>query len=180
MLGTLSPRSRRLLNSLAYTGLVALVAGLGYLTFRTASERRNASQRDEAADTVPPALIDLDSFVTRQEKSSDAERLTVSLRLRLTAPGSVDCQVYIVARNDRVTPRIWAVWPPQGTAGAVTTGGHFLGGSPPTGTALTLTPRWTRVTASLDHPPGQPPFETVIVYVVAPDGRILLTHPFAT
>jgi hypothetical protein len=179
MTESVSPPWRRLLNSVAYSGLVALVAALGYLTFRTVTQHRSgADVENEAGESPPVSLIDLDNFVTRQEKSSDVERLNVSVRLRLTAPGSVACHVYMVARNDHVTPRLWAAWPPQEPGGAITAGGHFRGGSPPTGWPLTLSPSWTRVTASVDHPPGQAPFETVIVYVVGTDGEILLTRPF--
>lgn len=181
MFRTPSPRWRPVVNSLAYTGLVALVAGLGYLTFRAVNEHRHQTESngEAAAEPSSVALVDFDSFSTRREKSSDAERLSVSLRLRLTAPGTLDSYVYILARNDRVSPRLWAVWPPQGPDGAVTQGGHFRGTTPTTGEPVKLTPSWTRITASVDHPPGQPPFDTVMVYVVSPKGDILLARPFA-
>lgn len=180
MFQSLSPRWRRLLNSLAYSALVVLVAGLGYLTLQAINERRQRAdgteQRTESA-TLP--LVDVSSFSARRERSADAERLSVSLRLRLTAPGIVDCFVYVLARNDRISPKLWGVWPTQGPSGAVTAGGHFGPTNPESGAALSLTPSWTRITATIDHPPGRPPFETVMVYVVSPKGEILLSRPFA-
>ena len=181
MFRSLSPRWRPIVSSLAYTGLVALVAGLGYLTFRAASEHRRGGEAngEAAAEPSSVSLVDFDSFLTRREKTSDSERLSVSLRLRLTTPGTIDTYIYILARNDHVSPRLWAVWPPQGPNEAVTQGGHFRGTTPTTGTPLKLAPSWTRITASIDHPPGQPPFDTVMVYVVSPKGDILLARPFA-
>ncbi len=178
MLESRSPRWRRLINSLAYGALVATVVGLGYLTFRSVSERRHATA-DGAAQTENVPLIDLSNFATRREKTSDAERLTVSLRLRLTTPGTLDCYAYILARNTRETPKLWAVWPTQGPGGAVTAGGHFNSSNPSTGEPLQLTPSWTRIGATLPHPPGQPPFDTVTIYLVSPKGEVLLARPFA-
>lgn len=179
MFQSLSPRWRRLINSLALSALVVLVVGLGYLTFRAVSERRHRADSGEATGQQPAVpLIDVNGFSRRLDKSSDAERLTVSLRLRLTAPGSIDCYVFVLARNDHVAPKLWGVWPTQGPSGAVTAGGHFRGSSPATGEAMSLTPSWTRITATIDHPPGQPPFDTAMVYVVSPKGEILLTRPF--
>ncbi|HVO24648.1 MAG TPA: hypothetical protein VMW56_13570 [Candidatus Margulisiibacteriota bacterium] len=178
---SLSPRSRRLLNSIAYSALVALVTVLGYLTFRAVSERRHsvAGNSEAAAEPESTPLFDIANFAARQERSADAERLTVSLRVRLTKPGSVDAYVYVLARNDHVVPRLWAVWPTQGPGGVVTAGGHLRTQNPASGEAVKLSPSWTRITATLDHPPGRPPFDTVYVYLVNPDGEILLARPFA-
>ena len=177
----LSPRSRKLLNSMAYSALVVLVTVLGYLTFRAVSERRHSAavvmKRLHEPETTP--LFDLANFAARQERSTDAERLTVSLRVRLTKPGSVDAYVYVLARNDHVSPRLWAVWPTQGPGGVVTAGGHLRTQNPASGEAVKLSPSWTRITATLDHPPGRPPFDTVYVYLVDPNGEILLARPFA-
>ena len=41
----------------------------------------------------------------------------------------------------------------------------------------TLTDTWERVTATIPQPPSAP-FDTVVVYVVDPAGRILLARPF--
>jgi hypothetical protein len=173
------PLWRRLAGSLTYTGLVAIVATLAYLTFLKTWEKESYGNAPEAAGEDPVALIDLDSFVSRRERTADAQRLSVTLRLRLTKPGKVDCHVYLVARNDRVTPKRWAVWPPQEAGGVLTAGGHLRGGVPPTGVPLTLVPSWARINGSMEQPPGQPPYETVIVYVVGMDGQILLARPFA-
>jgi len=178
MFRSLSPRWRRLVSSLAYSALVGLVVVLGYLTFEAVSRRRQGG--DQVAEQQAPApLFEIANFWARQEKSAEAERLTVSMRLRLTAPGTVDGYVYVVARNDHVSPRLWAVWPSQGTGGTVTAGGHLRTEDPSTGHEVTLTEGWTRISATLDHPPGRPPFDTVYIYVVSPKGEILLSRPFA-
>jgi len=181
MLDSLSARSRRLLSSLAYTALVAAVAGLGYLTFRVTSERRHpeATNAEAAAEPAPLPLVELDNFSARRERSSDSQRLNVSVRLRLTATGALNAYAFVLAHNDHVSPRVWAVWPPQGPNGAVSAGGHFRGTSPATGEPITLTASWTRLTATLDHPSGSPQFDTVMIYVVSPKGEILLSRPFA-
>ncbi len=177
----MSPRWRRFFNSLAYCTLVAVVMGLGYLTFRAVSERRQGgdARGDVDAGQAGVALVEFESFSTRREKTSDAERLNVSLRLRLTVPGSIDSFVYILARNDHVSPKVWAVWPTQGPTGALTAGGHFRGNAPATGEPVKLTSSWTRVNASIDHPPGHPPFDMVMVYVLNAKGDVLLARPFA-
>lgn len=172
-----SPKTRRILNSLAYTALVAVVAGLGYLTFEVGSRKDAAGAG--ADDPGPGTLIDVDAFSTRLVRTADGERLTLGVRLRLTRPGPVDCHVYFVARNDRATPKLWAVWPPESAGTNVTGGGHFSGGAVPTGKPLSLGTSWTRVTGSVTHPAGRPPFETVVLYVVARNGQVLLARPFA-
>jgi len=176
MFQSLAPHRRRLINSLAYTALVAVAAGLGYLTFRATERRNEPRPTSEVADITLP-LIDVSAFSARSEKSSDVERLNLSLRLRLTAHATVDCYVYILARNAHVVPKLWAVWPAQASA-AVTAGGHFRGGTPPTGEPVQLTSSWTRVSATLQRPPGQPPFDTVTVYVLNARGEVLLERPF--
>ncbi len=181
MFESLAPRSRRLLSSIAFGALVVLVMVLGYLTFHAVSERRHGSaasgETTTSEDTVP--LFDIANFAARQERSAEAERLTVSLRLRLTKPGNIDAFVYVLARNDHVSPRVWAVWPTQGPGGALTAGGHLRTQDPARGEPVQLSPSWTRITATLDHPPGHPPFDTVYIYVVDPKGEILLARPFA-
>jgi hypothetical protein len=177
MFESLTPRWRGLINSVAYAALVAVAAGLGYLTFRATARHHGLPAGSEAPESITVPLIDVTAFSARREKSSDAERLNVSLRLRLTARVSADCYVYMLARNQRVSPKLWAVWPLQ-AAGAVTTGGHFRGGTPPTGEPVQLTSSWTRINATLPHPPGQPPFDTVTVYVLNARGEVLLERPF--
>ena len=181
MLQSLSPRWRRFVNSIGYSALVALVTVLGYLTFRAVSEHRHgvATGSDAAAQEDTTPLFDISNFAARQERSTEAERLTVSLRVRLTKPGDLDAYVYVLARNDHVAPRVWAVWPTQGPGGVVTSGGHLRTQDPASGESVSLSPSWTRITATLDHPQGRPPFDTVYVYIVSPSGEILLAHPFA-
>ena len=50
---------------------------------------------------------------------------------------------------------------------------------PATGQAVSLTSRWTRISGAIDHPLGRPPFDEVMVYVVGPQGEVLLARPFA-
>jgi len=180
MLESLSPRWRRLINSIGYSVLVVVVTGLGYLTFRAVGERRHATAKDAegSAESEATPLVEIVNFAARQERSAEAERLTVFMRIRLTKPGNLDAYVYVLARNDHVSPRVWAVWPAQG-GGAVTAGGHLRTQDPASGEAVQLSPSWTRITATLDHPPGRPPFDTVYVYLVDPKGEILLSRPFA-
>jgi hypothetical protein len=179
MLQSMPPHWRRLISSVAYGGLVVLVVGLGYLTFRAVTERRRGRDNGTAAaDQGAIPLIDVSGFSSRRDKSSDAERVMVSFRLRVTTPDMVDCYVYVLARNDHVSPKIWGVWPAQEPGGAVTNGGNFRGSDPTSGQALRLSTSWNRVNATIDHPLGKPPFETVTVYVVSPKGEILLARPF--
>ncbi|MFN8625908.1 MAG: hypothetical protein U0587_08005 [Candidatus Binatia bacterium] len=171
-----SGRQKRLLSSLSYAALVALAAVLGYLTYRATQQRPGG---DQVAEPVAPApLIELSGFSARREKSSDAERLTVALRMRLSARAPIDCYVYVVARNEHASPKLWVPWPEE-AARALTTGGHFRGSSPPSGQAIRLTSSWTRINATIPHPVGRPPFDTVTVYLVGPQGEILLERPFA-
>jgi len=179
MFRSLPPHRRRLLSSVVYSALVATVAGLGYLTSQVIGERRHGANGVEpSAESVSMPLVDIANFAARHEKSTDGERLAVSLRLRLTAPGSIDCFVFVVARNDHVSPRLWAVWPPEEAGGAVSVGGHFRVSNPTAGYPLKLTQSWTRMSATLSHPVGQPRFETATVYVVSAVGEVLLSHPF--
>jgi hypothetical protein len=126
----------------------------------------------------PPAPIEVDRFAARLEKGSDDERLNVSLRLRATGAESIECFVFVVARSDRVTPRVWAIWPGR-APGAISSGGHFHAAHPASGHAATLTEEWERIEAVIPRQPGQPPFDEVVAYVVSPAGTILLARPFA-
>lgn len=118
-----------------------------------------------------------DRFVARRERSEEGERLSLSLRLRTSASVSLPCYVFMVARADQAMPRAWAAWPPEAEGAAISTGGHFHGARPAAGFALTLSDTWQRVTATVPEP-ARAEFDTVIVYVVDPAGRILLARPF--
>jgi hypothetical protein len=122
--------------------------------------------------------IEFDRFSARRESSAEGERLSVSLRLRTTQSVSLPCYVFMVARNDQVTPKLWAIWPAQPPGPAITAGGHFHGATPTSGYALTLSDQWERVNGTVPNPSGGTTFDTVVVYVVDPDGRILLARPF--
>ena len=179
MLRSLSPAWRRLVYSLAYGALVVVVIALGYWTFRISYERRHAATQtgSAGAESITPLLIEVSSFSARREKSTDAERLSISLRLRITAPGSIDCRLYIFARNDHVSPRLWGVWPPE-AAPDVTPAGNLRSGPPVNGEPIQLSSSWTRIIATVNHPFGRPAFETATLYVVDPKGVVLLARPF--
>ena len=177
----LSRRTRRALNSLAYGALVVLVIGLAYLPFAVVRPQRDGSPHDAGPTPPPPGApaIEAAGFWSRRDKSVGGERLTVSAKLRTTSPDTLSAYVYFLVRNDQVSPRLWAVWPPQGAGGAVSAGGHLRSTDPTTGQAVALTARWTRVTATLDQPADRPPFDTALLYVISPTGTILLVRPFA-
>jgi len=177
MLSYVPRRWRSVVNSLLYTGLVALAAALGHLTFRATTSPHNISSHDSQTEPARSPLIELSGFSARREKSSDSERLALSFRLRLTARTPIDSYVYLIARNRQVSPKFWVAWPAR-AASAISTGGHFKGSAPPSGEAVRLTSSWTRVNATVHHPSGRPPFDTVSLYVVGSDGEILLERPF--
>ncbi|HVM94870.1 MAG TPA: hypothetical protein VMT89_00710, partial [Candidatus Acidoferrales bacterium] len=89
------------------------------------------------------------------------------------------CRVFVVARNDVASPKVWGVWPTQGPDGAMTAGGHFRGGGPNSGEPVTLTSSWAKISAPISHPLGLPPYESAVLYVIGPKGDVLLTRPFS-
>jgi hypothetical protein len=149
--------------------IVALGVALLVRRYDTEAPAQQARMQHEA--------IEFDRFSARRERSAEGDRLTIALRLRTTMGVSLPCYVFVLARNDQVTPKVWAIWPPQPPGAAVTAGGHFNSTSPGTGQPVTLSDRWERITATIPHPPGTT-FDGVEVYVVDPDGRILLARPF--
>jgi hypothetical protein len=160
--------------------LAVLAACVGMV--RLFSARR---QPIAASPPTPPApavaranAVDFDRFSSFWERSPDGERLHVSLRLRTSGTLELPCFVFVLARNERSTPKTWAIWPPQPPGPVVTFGGHFLGNEPSKGQPVKLTERWERITAVLPALPGSPPYDTVLVYVLGESGRILLARPF--
>lgn len=121
--------------------------------------------------------IEADRFSARRERSAEGDRLTVVVRLRTTMNVSLPCYVFVLARNDQVTPRIWGIWPPEASA-AVTGGGHFNSTASTTGYPVTLSEQWERITATIPHPPGGVTFDAVELYIVDREGRIVLARPF--
>jgi hypothetical protein len=153
--------------------LVVAAAGL-LLARRTLFDGRT----DPAPDPrLQRDAVLFDRFAARRERSDEGERLSVEMRLRTSASVSLPCFVFIIARADQATPRIWAVWPPEAAGVAVSAGGHFHGAQPDAGYAVTLSDTWQRITATLPEQNGTA-FDTVIVYVVDLAGRILLARPF--
>jgi hypothetical protein len=163
-------------DRIAATLLVALVVIVGGVLVA----RRTVL--DGGADPAPDPRLQRDAvlfdhFAIRRERSDEDDRLSISLRLRTSASVSLPCFVFMIARNDQATPRVWAAWPPQAQGLAISAGGHFHGATPDAGYAVTLSDTWERVTATIPQSTGTS-FETVIVYVVDPGGRILLARPF--
>lgn len=176
MVRRLSPSSRRLLASVAYTSLAAVVAALAYLTFANLKAARDGAE-SELVD--PMQAIQLGGFSTRVEKTAKAQRLVISFKVKLSKTESLDAFVYVAARNDHSEPAVWGVWPSHEGGGAFTKGGHFRSHEPTTGHAIRLVNSWQRITAPIELPRPTPAFDTVIVYLVAADGEILLARPFA-
>jgi hypothetical protein len=173
MLGSMGVARR---DRIAALLLVVLVAALAALL----------AARRTLRDTGPPPVADarlqrdavlFDRFTARRERSDEGDRLSVSVRLRTSASVSLPCFVFLLARGEQATPRVWAAWPAQSPGSAVSAGGHFHGATPDAGHAVTLTDSWERITATIPQPPATP-FDTVVVYVVDPAGRILLARPF--
>ncbi len=171
-------RWRRAANSAAFTTSLVVVLVLGYLALTRVLEQRKPIAVTASAETDAAPAVEFDRFSARQERSEGGERLSVSLRVRATSPEPMRGYVFLVARNDHVTPHLWAIWPPQAKGLAITAGGHFHAGNPSSGEVLSLSDRWERINAVLPHEPGQPPFDTVTVYVVSPQGQVLLSRPF--
>ena len=153
---------------------LAFLAALGYQL-----RQQEAEEAVEPVVTAPNAPIELDRFSARLEKTNEGERLAVGLRLRASGPEPVDSFVFVVARTERGTPKQWAIWPADSPGMAISAGGHFHAAHPATGYALSLTGSWARVDAVLPVASGQPPFDSVVIYVVNASGNILLAHPFA-
>jgi hypothetical protein len=171
-----APQDIRRRDRAAALVLLVLVLALGVALL----VRRSLSGADDSADEVarlPRDAVLFDRFSARRERSVEGDRFSVSLRLRTSASVSLPCSVFVVARNDTLTPKLWAIWPPQAPGPAITAGGHFHGGTPSAGHEVTLTDAWERVTAIFPNPRGGS-FDVVLVYVVDPVGRILLSRPF--
>jgi len=155
--------------------LLLLAVGAALLLRQSLPDATDHHERDMRAQR--DAVL-FDRFSARREHSDDGDRLSVSLRVRTSASVSLPCFAFVVARNDVVTPKEWAIWPPQATGAAITASGHFHGSTPTSGYAMTLTDAWERINATFPTPPSGVLFDTVLVYVVDPAGRILLARPF--
>jgi hypothetical protein len=173
---TLAPMAggvrRRALTTSAATRacLAALLVAAAFSACRRAAEVESRASGQPA--------VEASRFSARLEKSDTTERLTVSVRLRANTENPIDCYVFVVASSTRAAPRTWAIWPVENPGSAISAGGHFHAAHPTTGHPLSLGRSWTRVDATLPRTPGQPPFDSVVVYVVDPKGEVLLARPF--
>jgi hypothetical protein len=132
-----------------------------------------------SASRKHPAVVKFSRFSAHRERNEEGERLSISLRLRTELDHDLSCYAFVVARNDHVTPRIWSIWPSQAPGAATTAGGHFHGAEPRAGHPVELTDRWQRITATVPHPEGGDRFDTVVVYVLSAEGKVLLARPFS-
>jgi hypothetical protein len=172
-----TPSSQHRSGIVAVALLLVLLGVLALLSARRAPTTTGPSTAPSPG-VVRTNAVDFDRFSSFWERSPDGERLHVSLRLRTTGTAELPCFVFVLARNERSSPRAWAIWPPQPPGPVVTFGGHFLGSDPGKGQALTLTERWERISAILPHTAGRPPYDTVLVYVLGKNGNTLLARPF--
>jgi hypothetical protein len=159
--------------------LAALIAIIVAASWWLAWSRSRPPSTSTAAAMRPGvgAAVEFDRFSARHERNETEERLSVSLRLRQSGGTPRRCFLFVVARNDRLAPKLWAIWPPQAPGPAITAGGHFHGATPTTGYSFLLTEDWQRVTATVPETSTRS-FDTVVVYVVGEDGRLLLSRPF--
>ncbi len=158
-------------------GAAACACIVAFLAAAISSACRGAG---DAQTQIPgqPA-VEVSRFSARLEKSDATERLTISVRLRANSETPIDCYVFVVASSTHSSPRSWAIWPVENPGFAISAGGHFHAAHPTTGHPLSLGRSWTRVDATLPRTPGQPPFDSVVVYVVDGKGEVLLARPFA-
>ena len=164
-------------DQLAALLLLVLIAALGVaVVFRRSVFEADDEPTQRAR--VQHDAIEFERFSARRERSPEGDRLSISMRLRTSMSVSLPCYVFVVARNDQTSPKLWAIWPPQPAGPAITAGGHFHGNSPTSGFAVTLSDDWSRINATVPHPSGGATFDTVEVYIVDPEGRILLARPF--
>src|SRR5262245_21776294 len=157
--------------------LMILIAGLAIALILRRSVLNDATRPLQRLGQAHEA-IGFDRFSARRERSPEGDRLSVSLRMRTTLSVSLPCYVFLVARNDQAVPKQWAIWPAQPAGPNITTSGHFHGSQPTSGYAIVLSDQWERIDATVPQPNGSAPFDSVVVYVVDADGRILITRPF--
>jgi hypothetical protein len=164
-------------DRLAALLLLVLIAALSVALILRRSVFEDLDRLAQSARLQHDA-IEFERFSARRERSAEGDRLSISLRLRTSTQVSLPCYVFVVARNDQSTPKRWAIWPPHPPGPAITASGHFHGASPATGYAVTLSDQWERIDATVPHPSGGMAFDMVELYIVDPDGRILLARPF--
>jgi hypothetical protein len=171
------PNDLRRRDRAAAVVLVILLLALGVALLLRQSLPDAAEQHERDVRAQRDAVL-FDRFSARRERSDDGDRLTVSLRVRTSASVSLPCFAFVVASNETVTPKLWAIWPAQADGAAITASGHFHGTTPASGYAMTLSDAWERINATFPTPTSGVQFDTVLVYVVDPAGRILLARPF--
>lgn len=167
---------KRLVGSLTYPALVAVVAALGYLTLRLAHRE---TVPDEPLPADLGALVEVQNFRARRVETEAGRQIQISVQIRTSANWSIPVQVFFVAKPNSPGAKHYGVWPTLGADGVVTAGGHVRGGRSSSAAETTLTQSWTRLTGIIPEPTSLPRYESVIVYVVGPRGEVLLSRPFS-
>ena len=132
-------------------------------------------EKNSARPRTGNVAVEFSNFSARHERSPEGDRLIVALRLRTPDEPELACFVFVLAQSHN-DPAVWSAWPPQNDDRAITRSGQFHGAFPAAGFGVILTPGWERVTST--HPEHATHFDTVVIYVVAADGRVLLNRPF--
>ncbi len=163
-------------GKLALVPLVLVVAT--WLAVRPPNFPTSLGETAPLSKSETGPTIELDRFSTRRERSADGNRLSVYMRLRTNADQGLPCFLFMVARNDHSTPKVWGIWPPQPPGPSVTASGHFHGATPTSGHPMTLSTSWQRITATFPDPVEGGPFDLIVVYIVGEGGGVLLSRPF--
>ena len=165
-------------STLGTLAVVLLVlAGAGWLVLSPRSPARSLLGDAPTGRSGHPT-IELDRFSARHERGADSSRLNVFMRMRTDTDEGLPCFVFVVAHN-RSNSKNWAIWPPQPPGLSVTASGHFHGATPTAGHSMTLSTSWQRITALLPEPATGGALDLVVVYIVGPEGSVLLSRPYA-
>lgn len=164
-------------NALLGALILSALAAAGSVLWRS-GQIANTPTRSAPSPvaTHGPNQLEYSNFAARHERSPGGDRLSVSLRLRTVGEGILPCFVFVVARSDEGDGKGWAIWPEQANGRAVTASGRFHGATPSSGFGMILTSSWEWVTSTQEESIVH--YDSVVVYVVAPDGRVLLSRPF--
>jgi hypothetical protein len=138
-----------------------------------------ADESVEAPNAVAGEEVALDRLDAHLEKTDDQEQLRVTLRLRGLGTDPIECYLFLVARSENSASIQWAIWPPGSPGLAISAGGHFHAAHPASGHSLLLGDSWEHIDALLPLAADQPAYDSVVVYLVRPNGNILLERPFA-
>src|ERR1700752_5010784 len=100
--------------------LLILIAALAIALILRRSLLNDAARPLQRIGQAHEAIA-FDRFSARREHSPEGDRLSVSLRMRTSLSVSLPCYVFLIARNDQVVPKQWAIWPAQAAGPNITT-----------------------------------------------------------